>query len=67
MGKFWSALDWKMLIYFMSICDILQTFGIFYDHLLSTFCFLLVCTFFLVLVSYTKKTLATLIYGVTNA
>jgi hypothetical protein len=32
-GKFWSALDLKMLIYFMSISNILQTFGIFYDHL----------------------------------
>jgi hypothetical protein len=33
LGKFLRALDWKMLIYFMSICNILQTFGIFYDHL----------------------------------
>jgi hypothetical protein len=33
LGKFVSALDWKMLIYFMSICNILWTFGIFYDHL----------------------------------
>jgi hypothetical protein len=32
-GKFWSALDWKMLIYFMAIWNILQTFGIFYDLL----------------------------------
>jgi hypothetical protein len=37
-GKFWSALDWKMLIYFTSISNILHTFGIFYDHLGSTFC-----------------------------
>jgi hypothetical protein len=28
-----SALDWKMLIYFMAICNILLTFGILYDHL----------------------------------
>jgi hypothetical protein len=32
LGKFLMALDWKMLIYFMAICNILQTFGIFYDH-----------------------------------
>jgi hypothetical protein len=31
-GKFWRTLDWKMLIYFMSIWNILQTFGIFYEH-----------------------------------
>jgi hypothetical protein len=29
LGKFWSVLDWNMLIYFMSI---LWLFGIFYDH-----------------------------------
>jgi hypothetical protein len=34
LGKFWRALDWKMLIYFMPIWNILQTFGIFYNHLL---------------------------------
>jgi hypothetical protein len=33
LGKFESALDYKMLIYFMCICNILWTFGIFYDHL----------------------------------
>jgi hypothetical protein len=33
LGKFWRALDWKMLIYFMAIVNILGTFGIFYDHL----------------------------------
>jgi hypothetical protein len=32
LGKFWMALDWKMLIYFMAIWNILQTFEIFYDH-----------------------------------
>jgi hypothetical protein len=26
-------IDWKMLIYFMAIWNILRTFGIFYDHL----------------------------------
>jgi hypothetical protein len=32
-GKFWRALDWKMLIYFMAFWNILQTFGIFYNSL----------------------------------
>jgi hypothetical protein len=36
-GKFRRALHWKMLIYFMVISNILQTFGIFYDHLVH-FC-----------------------------
>jgi hypothetical protein len=33
LGKFWRVLDLKMLIYFLNICNILQVFGIFYDHL----------------------------------
>jgi hypothetical protein len=33
LGKFWRALDWKILIYFMAIWNIFQIFGIFYDHL----------------------------------
>jgi hypothetical protein len=32
-GKFWRALVWKMLIYFMAFWNILQTFWMFYDHL----------------------------------
>jgi hypothetical protein len=31
-GKFWRALEWKMLVYFMAIWNILRPFGIFYDH-----------------------------------
>jgi hypothetical protein len=38
LGKFWRALDGKMLIYFMAIWKLLQTFGIFYDHLVHTCC-----------------------------
>jgi hypothetical protein len=34
LGKFLRALDWKMLMYLMAICNFLQTFGTFYDHLL---------------------------------
>jgi hypothetical protein len=47
--KFWSALDWKILMFFMAICNILWTFGIFYDHLVTFYVFfgtffpLLVC------------------------
>jgi hypothetical protein len=37
LGKFWRTLDWKMLIYFMTIWNILEKFGIFYDHLVH-FC-----------------------------
>jgi hypothetical protein len=33
LGKFCRALDWKMLIHFMAIWNILQTFGIFYNQL----------------------------------
>jgi hypothetical protein len=35
LGKFWRALDGKILIYFMAIWSILQPFGIFYDHLVQ--------------------------------
>jgi hypothetical protein len=34
LGKLRRALEWKMLICFMAIWNILQPFGIFYDHLL---------------------------------
>jgi hypothetical protein len=33
LGKFWRVLQWKMLVYFMDIWSILQTFYIFHDHL----------------------------------
>jgi hypothetical protein len=32
LGKFWRALDWRMLTHFKALWCILQTFGIFYDH-----------------------------------
>jgi hypothetical protein len=41
LGKFWRALDWKMLIYFMAVWNILPTSGIFYDHFVH-FVFILV-------------------------
>jgi hypothetical protein len=65
LGKFWRPLDWKMLIYFMAIWNILQTFGIFYGHLgyLMTmwYIFRSFGTFFPLLVPCTKKNLATLL------
>jgi hypothetical protein len=27
LGKFWRALEWKILVYFMAIWNILQSFG----------------------------------------
>jgi hypothetical protein len=33
LGTFLTALEWKMLIYFMATWNILVTFGKFYDHL----------------------------------
>jgi hypothetical protein len=35
LDKFRRVLDWKLLIYLMAILNILQTFGIFYDHLVQ--------------------------------
>jgi hypothetical protein len=35
LGKFLTALDWKMLINFMAIWNILWTFWVFYDHLVN--------------------------------
>jgi hypothetical protein len=57
MGKFWRVLDWKMFIYFMAIWNILWRFGIFYVRLVH---FVLIWYIFPVLVSCTKKNLATL-------
>jgi hypothetical protein len=54
LGKFWRALDGKMLIYFMDIWNILRTFGKFLLH------FVLILYIFPVLVSCTNKNLATL-------
>jgi hypothetical protein len=57
LGKFWRALDWKRLIYFMAIWTILWRFGYFMTiwYILYSF-----CAFFPVWVSRTKKYLATL-------
>jgi hypothetical protein len=57
LGKFWRALDWKMLIYLRTIWNFLRIFGIFYAHLVHS---VFIGTFFTVLVSCTWKNLATL-------
>jgi hypothetical protein len=54
-GKFWRALEWKMLAYFLVICNILRLFGKF--EMLWLF-----GIFFLVLVYRVKKNLATLVF-----
>jgi hypothetical protein len=33
LGKFWMFLEWKMLVNFMAICNILGPFGIMYGRL----------------------------------
>jgi hypothetical protein len=33
LGKFLGVLQWKILVYFMTICSILRPFEIFYGHL----------------------------------
>jgi hypothetical protein len=58
LGKFWRALAWKMLIYFMAIWNMLQKFGSFYDHFVH---FVFIWYIFPVLISCTKKNLATLV------
>jgi hypothetical protein len=57
LGKFLRTVDWKMLMYCMAIWNILETFGTYYDHLVH-FVFIF---YILVLVSCTKKNLATLL------
>jgi hypothetical protein len=54
LGKFWRAFDWKVFIYFMAICNVSRTLGIFYD--LGFIWYI-----FSVLVSCTKINLATLV------
>jgi hypothetical protein len=61
--KFWRALDWTMLIYFVAIRTILQTIGIFlqafmifYDHLVH---FVFVWYIYPVWVIFSNKNLAT--------
>jgi hypothetical protein len=57
LGKFRRALDWKMLIHFTAVFNILQTFGIFYDNLVHL---VFVWYIFPVWVSCTNKNLAAL-------
>jgi hypothetical protein len=41
LGKFWRALQWKILVNFITIWSILLQLGIFYDHLVYFVVFLL--------------------------
>jgi hypothetical protein len=65
LGKFWMTLDWKMLIYFMAIWNILQTFGIFYRHwgyfMTIWYIWCSLGLFFPVWVIFATKNLATLL------
>jgi hypothetical protein len=47
LGKFCRAFEWKMLVYFMTIWNILRPFGIIYGHLVL---FVVIWYIFLVLV-----------------
>jgi hypothetical protein len=38
LGKFWRALEWKMLLYFMIIWNILWPFGMMYGSLVYVVC-----------------------------
>jgi hypothetical protein len=57
LGNFWRALDWKMLLSFLAIRNILRTFRKCYARLIH---FVLIWYIFPTLVSRTKKNLATL-------
>jgi hypothetical protein len=64
LGKKWRVLEWKMLVYFMVIWNILWSFGIFYGHLVYLWSFgnvVIVGIFYTVLVYCGKKNLATLV------
>jgi hypothetical protein len=39
LGKFWRALEWKMLVYFTAIWNIFRPFEIFYGRLVTLWLF----------------------------
>jgi hypothetical protein len=59
LGKFWRALQWKMIVYLMGFGPILRPFDTFWGHLVY-FVVPKLVDFFPVLVFCTKKNLATL-------
>jgi hypothetical protein len=63
LGKFWRVLQWKMLVYFMSVWNISLPFAILYGHLVH---FLLIWYIFSVLVCSSKSNLATLTWGLVH-
>jgi hypothetical protein len=60
LGKFWSVLQWKMLVFLKAVLSILRQNSIFYGHLAH---FAVIWYIFPVLVCCTKINLATLIIG----
>jgi hypothetical protein len=58
LGKFWTVLRWKMLVYIMAIRSILWQSGIFYGFLVY---FNVIWYIFPVLVSCSAKNQATLV------
>jgi hypothetical protein len=56
-GKIWRALEWKMLLYFLTVCNILRPFGIIIYASYSLWWLGIFFTFWHV---WTKKHLATL-------
>jgi hypothetical protein len=56
-GKFWRALQWKMLIYFTAFWYILWPFGLFYGFWVN---FVVIWYIFSDLECFAKKNLATL-------
>jgi hypothetical protein len=39
LGKFWRVLEWKIVVHFMGIGNILRQFGIFYGHMVMLWYF----------------------------
>jgi hypothetical protein len=64
LGKFWTVLQWKMLVYCVAIRSIFRPFGILYVNLVH---FVVIWCIFPVLVYCTNKNLATLVRALFNA
>jgi hypothetical protein len=58
LGKVWRVLLWQMLVFYSFGMFYVQPIGIFYDHLVL---FLVISSFFPVLVCFSRKNLATLV------
>jgi hypothetical protein len=56
LGRFWRVLEWKILLYFMTIWNILWPFGIIYGRLV---CFVVIWYILPILVGLDNKNMAT--------